>query len=181
MGYALAQAASEAGAEVTLVSGPTSLRPPSDVRLIGVETTEQMSRAVSDNFGKADILIMAAAPADFKAAVVADRKIKKSKSPAALEISPTVDILKSLKDRKRNDQIVVGFALETENGPANAEAKLRDKGLDLIVLNIVGEKTPFEGDRNTVSIIGLDGRREDLPEMSKDDLAIRLIERIAGI
>ncbi len=135
MGFALAEAAAEAGGEVALIAGPVDLGVPSAIRLIRVETTDEMFRAVKKEFKNCHILIMAAAPADFRAATVEKKKIKKvEKGSWSLKLSPTVDILRSLKSIRRTGQKIIGFALETENALENAAAKLKEKGLELIVL-----------------------------------------------
>ncbi len=179
MGYALAEAAFESGADVTLISGPTSLTKPPMMRFESVETTEQMQRAVAKHFAKADILIMAAAPSDFTVLKPAKNKIKKSNSRLKLELSPSVDILKSLK--KKVKQKIIGFALETEDGPKNARAKLKDKNLDMIVLNSLEDIDPFGNEANVATLIGKRGRAESLPRMSKTELARIIIERISKL
>lgn len=181
MGFALAEAAAEAGAEVTLITGPTNLKADSGINPIEVETTDEMFKAVKKNFKDCHILIMAAAPADFKPAKTVEHKIKKEgKGTSALELSPTIDILKSIKRTKKNQKII-GFALETENGLKNAKAKLKEKGLDLVILNSLEEIEPFGGDKNKVSLIDKRGRVETLPRMSKKELARLLIKKIAGM
>ncbi len=181
MGYALAEAAFEAGAQVTLVSGPTNLSVNGNIKLIRVESTAEMHLAVQKHFKKADYLIMAAAPADFFVKKPATRKIKKRKETLTLELSPTVDILNSLKKYKKANQKVIGFALETENGVTNAKTKLKTKEMDLIILNNTGATTPFDSDDNTVTIINKNGQEESLPSMSKKLLAQKLIDRIASL
>jgi phosphopantothenoylcysteine decarboxylase/phosphopantothenate--cysteine ligase len=181
MGYALAEAAMDAGADVTLISGPTNLMPPSGVKLIGVETTEEMYKAVKVNFRKSDILIMSAAPADFRASEKKTNKIKKDNKGLTLELSPTIDILSALKDEKKKEQIVIGFALETENGPANAKAKLKEKGLDMIVLNTMEHGAPFDSDKNKVTLYYKNGKSEMLERMLKLGLASVIIEKIATL
>jgi phosphopantothenoylcysteine decarboxylase / phosphopantothenate---cysteine ligase len=180
MGSALARAAFEAGAEVTLVAGPTDITPEPGIDVVKVESTEEMYRAVKTHFAKSDILIMAAAPADFKAEKSAEHKIKKG-GTLLLKLTPTIDILNSLKKTRKKNQKVVGFALETENGIKNARAKLKEKGLDLIVLNTFENAAPFDSDSNKVTLIDKSGQVESLPVMSKLELARRLIEKIAGI
>ncbi len=184
MGYALAEAAYEAGADVTLISGPVNLEINHNINLVKVESTEQMYKAVKKFFKNAHYLIMAAAPADFKAKKVATQKIKKektNKNGLPLELSPTVDILSSLAKIKKPNQKVIGFALETENAVKNAKAKLKAKKLDLIILNSTEEATPFDSDSNQVIIINKKGRQVPLPRMSKRELAGELIERIAKV
>ena len=180
MGYALAAAAYEAGAEVTLISGPVNMQPSVPVKLINIETTEQMYRAVEKEFKKADILIMAAAPADFTPKKTASRKIKKEgRESFKLELSSTIDILKAVKKDKKKGKTIVGFALETENGIENAKVKLKNKGLDLVVLNSMEDGVPFESDQNKVTLIDKKGHIQSVPTMPKMELARVLIEQIS--
>jgi phosphopantothenoylcysteine decarboxylase/phosphopantothenate--cysteine ligase len=182
MGYALAEAAREAGAEVTLISGPTGLRPHPAVRLIKVETTEQMYRAVIKEFKGDDILIMAAAPADFKVTKKPRSKLKKDENKSLdLKLIGTTDILAEIGRIKKKNQITVGFALETDDGPANARDKLQRKGLNLIVLNMVGRTVPFEGNRNEVTLIKKGGRPIHLGPATKKEIAEKLLEHIAKL
>ncbi|MBN2226290.1 MAG: bifunctional phosphopantothenoylcysteine decarboxylase/phosphopantothenate--cysteine ligase CoaBC [candidate division Zixibacteria bacterium] len=181
MGYALAEAARDMGAEVTLVSGPTALRSPGGMKIIAVESTEQMYMAVRKAFPKADILIMAAAPADYTIAKPQSQKIKKQKSDLNVELSPTIDILQSLKKTKKTTQKVIGFALETENGLANATAKLKAKGLDMIVLNSLENIHPFGGDSNRVTLLPKKGKPIAFPTMTKRALADLICEHISRL
>jgi phosphopantothenoylcysteine decarboxylase/phosphopantothenate--cysteine ligase len=181
MGFALAEAAAEMGAEVTLISGPTALPVPSRVELKAVETTREMYEAVSKRFARTDCVIMAAAPADFEPARTFPHKIKKNAKGLSLEFKPTVDILRSLGERKKH-QLLVGFALETENGVANARKKLKEKNLDLIVLNSPNDpQSGFESDTNQVTVIHPGKKPQNLPLMSKHELAVRLIRLIADL
>ncbi len=179
MGYALAESAVMKGAEVTLISGPTTLSVPQSVKMIRIETVDQLQSAVSSEIGKADCLIMAAAPADFKPAYVATQKIKKKGTQLPLELEPTVDILKSLSDRQRYGRLLVGFALETENGLANAKKKLKEKNLDLIVLNQPSEKTGFSTDTNEVTIIATGSEPLHLSLGTKREIAGKVLDYIA--
>jgi len=182
MGYAIAEAAYEAGADVTLVSGPVEIKPGAPCKVIPVETTEEMYKAVKKAFGKSDFLIMAAAPADFTSTSTSKQKIKKGSSKGLkLELHSTIDILETAGKSKKAKQKIIGFALETENGVANAKAKLKKKKLDRIVLNSMEDTAPFEGDNNKVTLIGKKGRTEPLPTMSKMELARILIERISRL
>ena len=176
MGYALAEAARDLGATVFLVSGPVSIPPPAGMTIESVETTAQMHAAVASHFEKADLLIMAAAPADYRVAHPADQKLKKSAEALSLELSPAVDILRDLAKHKREGQIVVGFALETDNGVDNARKKLKEKNLDLIVLNSPNDMaSAFDHDTNRVTIIA-PGRKPDVwPLLSKRDVSERLL------
>jgi len=182
MGYALAEAAYGAGAEVTLVSGPVDIKPKAPVTVVPVETTAEMYKAVRREFKKADILIMAAAPADFTAKKASAQKIKKDgRKSLKLELQSTIDILKELSKERKKKQKIVGFALETENGLKNAGAKLKNKGLDLIVLNSLEDGVPFESDDNKVTLIDRNGRAESLSAMPKSKLAGVLIEHISRL
>ena len=181
MGYAIAASAKAAGAKVVLISGPTSLVPEFGIETHRVESTDEMFRAVKKEFSKSDIVIMAAAPADFMTKKKSGQKIKKGTGDLSLELIPTIDILNSLKKSKRKGQIVVGFALETENGLTNAKDKLKEKGLDLIILNMVGESMPFDSESNQASLVYKSGRTEALPMMSKMELANLIVEKIAKL
>lgn len=181
MGFALAEAAAEMGAEVTLVSGPTELPVPSGVEVVSVETTREMYEAVSKRFARTDCVIMAAAPADFESAKTFPHKIKKNAKGLNLDLKPTVDILRTLGKKKKH-QLLVGFALETENGLANARRKLKEKNLDLIVLNSANDpQSGFESDTNQVKVIRLGKKPQELPLMTKRDLAVKLLEIIADL
>jgi phosphopantothenoylcysteine decarboxylase/phosphopantothenate--cysteine ligase len=180
MGYAIAESARSMGAEVILVSGPVSLSPPDGVTMVTVETTEQMHAAVKMHFARANLLIMAAAPADYRVAQPASGKLKKTEEMLALELSPTVDILRDLANYKREGQIVVGFALETENGVDNASRKLKEKNLDLIVLNSPNDhQAAFDFDTNRVTIIEPGKKPETWPLMTKNAVAEKLLNRLA--
>ncbi len=181
MGYALAQKALEAGAEVILISGPTALAAPAGINIIAVETTAQMYAAVKDNWENCDILIMAAAPADFTAAEISPQKIKKSEQGLSLNLIPALDILASLRKIKKPRQKIIGFALETDNAECHAREKLQKKGLDMIVLNEIGDQSPFDSDLNQVTLFYRDGEKESLVRMPKMALADELILRIARL
>ncbi len=182
MGFAIAEAAVEAGAEVTLISGPTNLMANANLMLIKVESTEEMYKAVRREFKNCHYLIMAAAPSDFRPAEIAEHKIKKDKKKSlVVELKPAIDILSSIKKIKKKNQRVVGFALETENGLKNAGTKLKEKALDLVVLNRLDESGPFESDSNKVELIDKKGRVEKLSKMNKCELARLLIDRIAKL
>ncbi|MBU0984566.1 MAG: bifunctional phosphopantothenoylcysteine decarboxylase/phosphopantothenate--cysteine ligase CoaBC [candidate division Zixibacteria bacterium] len=182
MGYALAEAAVALGAETVLVSGPTNLAPPHGATFVPVETTEDMHRAVRDHLAGTDCLIMAAAPADFAPDVIAAEKIKKGDSARTLDLRPTVDILKSIAKDKPDGLVLVGFALETENGLENARHKLAEKHLDLIVLN--NPRDPgagFDVDTNKVTVLYPGRKPEPLALQSKSELAYELLERLAAM
>ncbi len=181
MGYAIADAAAEAGADVVLITGPTSLTPPAGVRIARFTTTDQLHRAVQDEFGQADCLVMAAAPSDYRPADVGEGKIKRRETPLELKLLPTPDILKSIAEHKSPEQVVIGFALETNDGVTNARRKLADKHLDLIVLNEVGPGRAFDSDTNEVTVLDPDGEPEVWPPALKTALARKLIDRIAHL
>jgi phosphopantothenoylcysteine decarboxylase/phosphopantothenate--cysteine ligase len=179
MGYAVAEAALRRGARVLLVSGPTALTPPGAAELTRVESAEQMRDAVLKLLPQATIVIKAAAVADYRAKAVATQKIKR-KGPMTLELEPTADILKEISARKES-QIVVGFAAETENVLENARQKLAGKRLDAIVVNDVSrEDIGFDSDRNQVTIITHDEVVE-VPETTKWEVAQRVLDQVVGL
>jgi len=180
MGYAVANAASQRGAEVTLISGPVALRTPRNVVRIDVETAQEMQTAVRKVFANVDILVMAAAVADFSPAKVAEQKIKRDEllgKSYSLELAKNPDILQGIESIRKN-QVVIGFALETNNGLFHAREKLRSKHLDFIVLNNpLEEGAGFGSDTNIVTIVGLTHEPEPLPRMSKISVAHALLDR----
>ncbi|HUI25290.1 MAG TPA: bifunctional phosphopantothenoylcysteine decarboxylase/phosphopantothenate--cysteine ligase CoaBC [Candidatus Kryptonia bacterium] len=179
MGFALAAAAWRRGAEVTLIAGPTGLPTPHGVRRIDVTTAESMHRAVRDEFERATVVLMSAAVADYRPAQVAPQKLKKSSGRMTVDLERTVDILADLAPRKGN-RLVVGFAAETESVLANAQRKLREKHLDLIVANDVSRADAgFEVDANAVIVVSVDGS-EELPLQAKDDVADRILDRVVA-
>jgi phosphopantothenoylcysteine decarboxylase / phosphopantothenate---cysteine ligase len=180
MGYALAAAAWRRGAEVTLVSGPSALPPPFGAELVAVETAEEMHQAVAGLLPGADVLVMAAAVADFRVADVAEEKIKKRGGEVPeIRLAPNADILRSTRALRPPRCVVVGFALETENAADNARDKLTGKDLDLLVLNDARESgAGFEVDTNRVTIFDRDGATLELPLLSKRDVADRILDRV---
>ncbi len=181
MGYALAEAAIELGAETTLISGPSALAPPSGAKFIPIESTEQLYQAVTREFANTDCLIMAAAPSDFKPENELTQKIKRNGSGLKLSLQPTVDILKSLSNGKRKNQLVIGFALETSDAIANATKKLSDKNLDAIVVNKVSTNTGFNSDSNQVTLILRDGEPIEFPLLTKSETSFKLLEVLAPL
>jgi phosphopantothenoylcysteine decarboxylase / phosphopantothenate---cysteine ligase len=182
MGVALASAAWARGADVSLVAGPLSVDVPAGPTVVSVESTADMARAVGKLVPGADLLIMAAAPADFRAATVATFKIKKGKKAPALELEHTTDILKSTIAKRKKGSIVVGFALETDDVLANGAKKLKDKSLDLIVVNDATEPgAGFAVDTNRVTIIDRDGKTVALPLLSKRDVANAILDRVEAL
>lgn len=179
MGYAIASAAWRRGAVVTLISGPSDVPPPVGVELLRVETAEQMKDAVAAGVSNADVLVMAAAVADFRPAAPAENKIKKDAGFAAIELEPAPDILRSTIEQRRSDLLVIGFALETDAPLENARRKLEQKSLDLIVLNRANESgAGFEVDTNRVTIVQRSGAVEELPLLPKHEVAESLLDRI---
>ena len=180
MGYALADKLAKAGAEVTLVSGMVALKKPdSSIHLISVRSAQEMYEATQSNFATADIIILAAAVADYTPAVVADKKIKKKEDSFSIDLVKTTDIAKTLGQQKQPNQLMVGFALETDNEVANALGKIQSKNLDLIVLNSLQNKgAGFGHDTNQVSIIQKDGSMVDFDLKSKQDVAEDIVEAI---
>lgn len=178
MGYAVASAARERGAEVVLVSGPTALPVPAGVECVSVCTAEEMGKALAARFGWSTVLIMAAAVADFRPKRMAPDKLKKKAKPATLELEPTEDILQGLAGR-RMSQILVGFAAETKDLIPQAQEKLRRKGLDLIVANNVKvEGAGFGSEMNAAAVVGRAGVVAELPLMPKRELADRILDAI---
>lgn len=179
MGVALARAAWRRGAEVQLIAGHVDIPVPPEIRSTKAESVEDMAEAVAAALPKADALIMAAAPADFRPASAASQKIKKGKSAPRIELEPTVDILKSTISKRKKNSVIVGFALETNDGVKNARDKLKAKELDYVVLNDATEPgAGFGVDTNRVTIIGRDGEEEALELMSKSDVAEAILDRI---
>ena len=181
MGYALAQAAIELGAETTLISGPSSLAPPSGAKFIPIESTEQLYQAVTKEFANTDCLIMAAAPSDFKPENESSEKIKRNGGSLKLSLQPTVDILKSLSNGKRKSQLVIGFALETSDAIANATKKLNEKNLDAIVVNIPSTTTGFNTDSNQVTFIARNNQPEQWKLMSKLETSRKILEKVSSM
>ena len=182
MGYALARAAVELGAKTTLVSGPTNLIPHEGAEFVSIETTDDLYHAVEERFPECDCLIMAAAPADYTPIEVAEQKVKKRGVSLSLRLKPTVDILKMMGRQKLDDQVLVGFALETENEIENARAKLIEKNLDLIILNNPHhDGAGFDHDTNRVTLIRSEGDPEEWPVQSKQIISHRLLAIIAEL
>jgi phosphopantothenoylcysteine decarboxylase/phosphopantothenate--cysteine ligase len=178
MGYALAEAARDRGAKVTLVTAPTALPEPTGINVIKVSTAQEMHQAVEKVVRKTDALIMAAAVADYRPKKAATEKIKKGKTPLILELECTPDILGSVK----GNFVKVGFAAETGNLVENAKTKLKQKGLDLIVANDVSASdSGFGANTNQVTIINRAGKVENLPLMSKREVADRILDKVVKL
>lgn len=181
MGYAVARGAVRRGARVTLVTGPTTLPNPVNVRVIRVQTAREMMDAVMKEAESATVIVKTAAVCDWRPAASASEKIKKREgSPPALALEPNPDILRELGERKLPDQILVGFAAETGDLEANAKAKLKEKKLDAIVANdVTAPETGFHADTNAVRIFTADGKEVGVPLMSKDRVADRVLGVVA--
>jgi phosphopantothenoylcysteine decarboxylase/phosphopantothenate--cysteine ligase len=178
MGVAIARAAQDRGAEVTLVSGPTNLEFPGTVR---VRSTGEMRQAVVERFDQMDVVIKAAAPLDFRPKSVANQKLKKHKAATSLDLEATPDILLELGARK-SGKVLVGFAAETENLAENAAAKLKAKNLDFIVVNPVGgPDSGFDSDTNRASIMDASGGVQEVPLVSKAELAEAILDRVVKL
>jgi phosphopantothenoylcysteine decarboxylase/phosphopantothenate--cysteine ligase len=178
MGYALAGAARERGANVILISGPTHLAPPQGVRTINVETALEMRKQVIENSRKADIVVMAAAVANYRPKKKAETKIKKGKSNLTLEFEENPDILAEL-GKKKGRKVLVGFSLETRGHVRRAREKLREKNLDLIVANDpLQDGAGFGVETNIVQIIDREGNVEKLPKLPKEEIAHLILDRL---
>lgn len=180
MGYAIAKIAKLRGAEVTLVSGPVSIKPFLGIDVVDVKSAEDMFRAVTQRSKDADIIIMCSAVADYTPATYSEQKVKKHDGDMAIALSRTQDILKYLGEHKAEGQVLVGFSMETENLIANSQAKLEKKNVDFICANsIATDKTGFGVDTNKVTLISHDETIE-LPLCSKEETADLILDRIKG-
>ena len=179
MGYAIAEAAREMGLTVTLVSGPVNLLPPEGVEVINIESAADMAKAMKSAAQTADIIVMAAAVADYRPRQYSTSKVKKSDGDMCIELERTEDILLSLGKNKRPGQILVGFAAETDDLLKNAQGKLQRKNLDYIAANIVGVPgRGFAADNNAITLIGRDGSQTEFALQSKKNLAEALLQHI---
>jgi phosphopantothenoylcysteine decarboxylase / phosphopantothenate---cysteine ligase len=182
MGFAIAAAAWRRGADVTVVAGPTTAPPPHGPALRRVESAADMADAVREALPAADVLVMAAAVADYRPAEPAAGKPEKGTVPACIPLEATADVLRSTRDARRDGAVIVGFALQTGDGRTRARAKLRDKELDIIVLNRADlPDAGFDVDTNRVVLIHAAGGEETLPLQSKDEVAETLLDRIAAL
>ncbi len=178
MGYAIAEEARDRGAEVVLVSGPTNLNPPKNVRVINIKTNEEMKNEIYDNFEWADIVIKSAAVADYKPKEYSEENIKKGEGDLNLCLNRDNDILKSLGDMKTH-QILVGFAAESNDVLKNADKKLKNKNLDFIVANdITASDTGFGSEDNKVVILSKNNEKLELDKMSKKEVASNIFDMI---
>ncbi|MCI6098300.1 MAG: bifunctional phosphopantothenoylcysteine decarboxylase/phosphopantothenate--cysteine ligase CoaBC [Selenomonadaceae bacterium] len=179
MGYAIAEASARLGAEVTLISGPSALQPPAGVEFFGVESAREMRQLVQERFPACDIVIKAAAVADYRVKNVSDQKIKKNDAELTLVLEKNPDILKELGEMKQPHQTLVGFAAETQNLLQYAKGKLEKKNLDMIVANDVSKpQAGFNVDTNLIKLLKRDGSIEELPLMSKKELAYIILDRV---
>ena len=178
MGYAIAKAAMLRGADVTLVSGRTAIEPPMFVKVVPVVTAKDMYEAVTSVSDEQDIIIKAAAVADYRPAKVSDEKVKKSDGQMSIELERTDDILKFLGEHKRDGQFLCGFSMETQNVIGNSRAKLTKKNLDMVAANNVKMAgAGFQGDTNVLTLITQE-EEVSLPLMSKEDAAMMLLDKI---
>jgi phosphopantothenoylcysteine decarboxylase/phosphopantothenate--cysteine ligase len=184
MGFALARTAKRRGARVILISGPTSLEAPSGVEMINVTSALQMHEVVMENYNSADIVVMAAAVSDYRPAKRVEQKIKKGSDSIDLEMVPNPDILKELGKRKDKTKcpLLVGFAAESSDHLKEGKRKLKEKNLDLIVINdIIGKDTGFGTDTNQVNLIDRDYQLEKLPILAKEECAYIIWDKIVKL
>ena len=178
MGYAIAKVCSMRGADVTLVSGKTAIKPPLFVDVMPVTTAREMYEAVTGSFDRQDIVIKAAAVADYRPKTISEQKVKKADGELSIEMERTDDILKYLGEHKRSNQFLCGFSMETEHMLENSRKKLKKKNLDMIVANNVKvEGAGFAGDTNIVTLITRDDETQ-LPLLSKEETAVEIMNKI---
>jgi phosphopantothenoylcysteine decarboxylase/phosphopantothenate--cysteine ligase len=179
MGYRVAEAAWERGAEVVLITGPVTLPDPIGVTVRRVESTQQLEEAVRAELPAADVLVMAAAPADFRPSSPSEGKRSRIDGALAVPMEPTSDVLDATRELRKPGSMMVGFALETGDALAKGLAKLERKGLDLIVVNDALEPgAGFEKETNRVALLGRDGTRQILPLQSKREVAEAILDRV---
>lgn len=182
MGIAIAEEAERQGALVTLVCGPSSVRSSASVKRVDVVSAQQMFDATVPAFQEADIAILAAAVADYRPKQVAARKIKKKDAALTIELEPTPDILATLGSLKRTGQMLVGFALETENALENAREKLVRKNCDLIVMNSLADQgAGFGHDTNRITVIDRQGNVTNFGLRSKAEVAVDILQQISSL
>ncbi|MGH2793977.1 MAG: bifunctional phosphopantothenoylcysteine decarboxylase/phosphopantothenate--cysteine ligase CoaBC, partial [Actinomycetota bacterium] len=178
MGFAVASEAARRGAAVTLVTGPTWLEDPDRVDVVRIRTAAEMRDAVLARFPEADVVVKAAAVADFRPANAAGSKIKKDEGLPTITLERTDDILAEL-GRAKTHQMLVGFSAETDDAVAQGRKKLSAKNLDFIVVNVVGQGKGFEVDHNAAVLLGADGTEDELPLQTKRSLASAILDRVA--
>jgi phosphopantothenoylcysteine decarboxylase/phosphopantothenate--cysteine ligase len=184
MGYSLARVAKRRGARVILVSGPSAIEPPPGVEIINILSAQQMHDAVMEHYSSADIVVMAAAVSDYRPGKTMEQKIKKGGKSIDLELVPNPDILKKLGQKKKRAKqaLLVGFAAESRHHIEEGQRKLKEKNLDLIVINdIIGKDTGFGADTNRVSLIDRDYQLEKLPLLSKEECADMILDKIVKL
>jgi len=178
MGYALAESAAARGARVVLISGPVRLTPPAGVETIPVRTAVEMRQQVFDHLAPADIVVKAAAVADFHLSKIPDQKVKKTAARLSLELDPTPDILAEL-GKKKGDRLLIGFAAETQNLHQEALRKLQSKNCDMVVGNLVGSNdSGFDSDQNEVTLVLRTGESIVVPRASKREIADRIFDEV---
>jgi phosphopantothenoylcysteine decarboxylase / phosphopantothenate---cysteine ligase len=181
MGYAIAEAAIDAGHDVVLISGPVDLDPPGNVKLARVTTSDEIFEAAHRHARDCDVFVMCAAVADYKPAKVASKKIKKADAPLSLELIPTRDTLASLGQQER-EFLLVGFAAETNDVEENAQTKLHAKNCDIIVANDVSRAdSGMESDENEVTIFFRNGQKEKIARANKQNVARELVKIFANM
>jgi phosphopantothenoylcysteine decarboxylase/phosphopantothenate--cysteine ligase len=185
MGYALARAARQRGAMVTLISGPTKLPDPPDMVCVHVKTADDMYKEVTGRFDEADIIVKAAAVSDFRPAIIQDQKVKKEDATLSLELTPNKDILLELghlKKKSEDHKVLVGFAAESENLVEEGKRKLQAKNLDCIVVNdISSADSGFAVDTNRVTFIDGKGGVKNFPLLSKEETAHRIWDEVINL
>jgi phosphopantothenoylcysteine decarboxylase/phosphopantothenate--cysteine ligase len=179
MGYRIAEAAWERGADVVLISGPTALSAPVGVTVLQIDSTRDLEATVRAELPGADVLVMAAAPADYRPSNPGDSKRSRIEGALAIPMEPTEDILTATKGHRKKGSVIVGFALETGDALAKGLAKLERKDLDLIVVNDALEPgAGFEKETNRVALLGRDGSRQILPLQSKREVAEAILDEV---
>ncbi|GAB6908041.1 putative coenzyme A biosynthesis bifunctional protein CoaBC (Includes: Phosphopantothenoylcysteine decarboxylase; Phosphopantothenate--cysteine ligase) [Desulfosarcina cetonica] len=182
MGYAIARAAENRGATVTLVSGPVALPPPLNVDVVPVVSVEEMAQAVFARVDQADVIVKVAAVSDYRPAISEPHKVKKGEGDIQLTLTRTTDILKSIGQRKRDGQILVGFAAETRDMETYARQKVVAKHLDMIAANLIGPPdSGFSADTNRMTLFFADGRKTVLDVMDKDDVAHHILDEVVAM
>jgi phosphopantothenoylcysteine decarboxylase/phosphopantothenate--cysteine ligase len=182
MGFALARAAWLRGADVSVVCGPVAVEPPPELHVVRVETTDQMAAAVAEALPVTDLLLMAAAPADYRPAAPLPRKAARADGALRLELEPTTDILADTTARRKKGAVVVGFALESGDLATAARAKLAAKSLDLVVANSAGDpEAGPEAATNRVTIVARGGGAEALPLQPKEEAAEAILDRVEAL
>jgi phosphopantothenoylcysteine decarboxylase/phosphopantothenate--cysteine ligase len=184
MGYSLARSAKRRGAKVILVSGPGAIGPPPEVEMVNITSAQQMHDVVMEHYSRVDIVIMAAAVSDYRPGKSMEQKMKKGGGSISLELLPNPDILKKLgkKKEKAKRPILVGFAAESNDHLEEGRRKLKEKNLDLIVINdITGKNTGFGTDTNQISLIDRDYQLEKLPLLTKEECADMIWDKVVKL